>query len=344
MPIVRIDKNTNFTTIHNSLLRDTRLSLRACGLLCKMLSHCDSWNFTINGLTAGTKDGRTIVSGALKELEDLGYLVRKIVRDNLGRIKDTEYWIYDSPEAITQSETSADGEADSGNEETCEEPQEAAEEPSESAETEESSVSEKPVFFELPDTPFAGFPNMDSAPTENRTQRNTIIRNNNTRKNIYKNSKFYNSSIHQSYDGNWNADVMEYEEAKKLVKENIMYDSVCEEYSPERVDEIVEIAAEVVCMPRKTITLGTSVYPFAIAKDRILRLTANHVRYIIDSINGITHKIRHIKPYLTKTILEAETTIHTYRSNDIAQEPGFANSSFDTDSFFAVALTHAYGN
>lgn len=342
MPIVRIDKNTNFTTIHNSLLRDTRLSLRACGLLCKMLSHCDSWNFTINGLTAGTKDGRTVVSGALKELEDLGYLVRKIVRDNLGRIKDTEYWIYDSPEAITQSETSADGKADSGNEETCEEPQEAAEEPSESAETGESAASEEPVFFELPDTPFAGFPNMDSAPTENRTQRNTIIRNNNTRKNIYKNSKFYGSSIHQSHGKNQNADVMEYETAKELVKRNIGYDSVCAEYPAERVDEIVEIAAEVVCMPRKTITLGTSVYPYALAKNRILKLTADHVRFIIDSIDGITHRIRHIKPYLTKTILEAGTTINAYRRNGASQRDGFEQGSFDTASFFNTALNRAY--
>lgn len=344
MPIIRIDNHTNYTTIQNSLLRDSRLSLKACGLLCKMLSHCDSWNFTINGLAASTKDGRTTVSGALKELEELGYLVRKIVRDHFGRICDTEYWIYDSPEAAAQYASTVDGKSESGNTEPEEEP---ADETPETSKNEESAPIEAPVFFEIPEAPFAGIPDMDEAEAENCTQRNNNIRNTKVRNNIYKNSYNSNSSIYLSSEvpaENRNADVMEYEEAKRVIRENVEYETVCEQYPQERVDEIVEIAAEVVCMPRKTITLGTSVYPFAIAKDRILRLTANHVRYIIDSINGITHKIRHIKPYLTKTILEAETTIHTYRSNDTTQESGFANSSFDTDSFFAAALTRAYGN
>ena len=340
MPIVRIDKTTNYTSIQNNIFRDSRLSLKACGLLCKMLSHNDQWNFTIVGLAASTKDGRTVVSNAVKELEALGYLVRKVVRDHFGRIVDTEYWIYESPNGTSDpgDRKPEDGDGAPDSEEIPNETPDA--EPSK----DESDPEEKPVFFVPSDTPSSENPNPGVTETENCAYRNNIIRNNIHKKEYTKNPNHSFSQSNIVAAENLIPDVMEYETAKKLIRENVDYETVCEQYPQDRVDEIVEIAAEVVCMPRKTITLGTSIYPFAIAKDRILALTANHVRYIIDSINGITHKIHHIKPYLTKTILEAGTTIQTHRVNDTPKESSFENSSFETDSFFAAALKRAYGN
>jgi len=98
MPVIRIEKTANYTVISNYPLRDSRLSLKACALLCKMLCNTDTWDYSITGMAAMCKDGKSAVSSAMKELEQYGYLVRKQHRNEKGQIVDTEYIIYESPE------------------------------------------------------------------------------------------------------------------------------------------------------------------------------------------------------------------------------------------------------
>ena len=81
----------------NYHLRDTSLTLKAIGLLSKMLSLTDEWDYTTRGLAAICKEGVDAIGAALKELEASGYLVRRQLRDSRGRITDTEYIIYESP-------------------------------------------------------------------------------------------------------------------------------------------------------------------------------------------------------------------------------------------------------
>ena len=79
----------------NYHLRDTALTLKAIGLLSKMLSLTDEWDYTTRGLAAICKEGVDAIGAALKELESHGYLVRRQLRDSRGRITDTEYTIYE---------------------------------------------------------------------------------------------------------------------------------------------------------------------------------------------------------------------------------------------------------
>lgn len=97
MAVFRVEKNHNYTVMSNFHLRDTNLSLKAVGLLSKMLSLTDEWNYTTRGLAAICKEGVDAIGAALKELESCGYLVRNQLRDAKGRICDTEYIIYESP-------------------------------------------------------------------------------------------------------------------------------------------------------------------------------------------------------------------------------------------------------
>lgn len=103
MPVIRIEKTANYTVISNYPLRDSRLSLKACALLCKMLCNTDTWDYSITGMAAMCKDGKSAVSNAMKELEQYGYLVRKQHRNEKGQIVDTEYIIYESPESVCKS-------------------------------------------------------------------------------------------------------------------------------------------------------------------------------------------------------------------------------------------------
>ena len=68
MAYFRVNKSKNYTVMSNHHLRDKNLSLRAIGLLSKMLSLPDNWDYSINGLVAICKDKVPTVRGALSEL------------------------------------------------------------------------------------------------------------------------------------------------------------------------------------------------------------------------------------------------------------------------------------
>ena len=112
-------------------------------------------------------------------------------------------------------------------------------------------------------------------------------------------------------------DVMGYEEAREVVQENIEYDILCDRYPPERLDEIVDIASEALCTRRATFTLGKDTYPYALVKDRLLRLNASHIGYIIGCIDGNTTEIHQIKPYLLKTLINAPATMESYYTTKV---------------------------
>lgn len=97
--VYRVNKTRDFTVMGNTHLRDKNLSLKAVGLLSKMLSFNDGWQFSTRGLAAICKEGPDAILSALKELEKNGYLVRHRGRDSKGRLVTTEFDIYESPQA-----------------------------------------------------------------------------------------------------------------------------------------------------------------------------------------------------------------------------------------------------
>ena len=93
MAVYRVNKNRSYTVMANYHLRDKNLSLKAVGLLSKMLSFNDGWQFSTKGLSAICKEGPDAVLAALRELEDHGYLVRHRQRDAKGRMSNTVFEI-----------------------------------------------------------------------------------------------------------------------------------------------------------------------------------------------------------------------------------------------------------
>lgn len=85
----------------NFHLRDKSLSLKAVGLLSKMLSFNDGWKFSTKGLSAICKEGPDAILSALHELEKHGYLVRHRQRDGKGRMSSTIFEIYEEPQEST---------------------------------------------------------------------------------------------------------------------------------------------------------------------------------------------------------------------------------------------------
>lgn len=94
MGVIRVEHNENYTVMSNEHLRDPRLSLRAMGLMSRMLSDADNYQHSIAGLAAVCKEGRDAVRRALQELEEAGYLVREQTRKG-GSFSACDYTLYE---------------------------------------------------------------------------------------------------------------------------------------------------------------------------------------------------------------------------------------------------------
>lgn len=102
MSVFRIQKSKNYTAMSNYHLQDMNLSLKAIGLLSKMLSLPDNWDYSQAGLAAICKDGEASIRSALQELEKCGYLVRERTRDANGRMSSVEYCVYEIPKKVLE--------------------------------------------------------------------------------------------------------------------------------------------------------------------------------------------------------------------------------------------------
>lgn len=97
MAIVRAAHHSRFTVLADSIMKDSRLSLREIGLLAVMLRLPDDWKFSIAGLASICKDGQSAVRKAVQTLEACGYVVRTTGKDPKTNLRRVEYIVYEEP-------------------------------------------------------------------------------------------------------------------------------------------------------------------------------------------------------------------------------------------------------
>ena len=99
MAILRKNNHERYTVVNNDCICDDKLSLKALGLLVRLLSLPDNWEFSEEGLTKiFKKDGQSSIRTGLKELEEAGYLIRERKRDDKGRITSVEWTVLEQPQ------------------------------------------------------------------------------------------------------------------------------------------------------------------------------------------------------------------------------------------------------
>ena len=106
----------------------------------------------------------------------------------------------------------------------------------------------------------------------------------------------------------------EMESYRDLILENIEYDHLCREFTTSRedLDEIVELMVETVCAKRKTTRIAGSDFPHEIVRSRFLKLTSEHIRFVMDCMQKNTTEVRNMKQYLLTVLFNAPTTISNY--------------------------------
>lgn len=83
MPLIRGHHSFDdqFVQLPNSWMRDSRLSLKARGLLAQIMTHREDWSLSINKLAEDNGEGKHAIRAAIAELEQFGYLVRDQIND-----------------------------------------------------------------------------------------------------------------------------------------------------------------------------------------------------------------------------------------------------------------------
>ena len=96
MPLIRGHHSfdNHFTQIPNAWARDTRLSFKARGILLLLLSHTEGWSLSIESIARQNGVGKDSIRGAIRELEEFGYLKRS--QENPGRFGES-IWVTTDP-------------------------------------------------------------------------------------------------------------------------------------------------------------------------------------------------------------------------------------------------------
>ena len=276
MAVCRVEKNKNYTTMSNYHLRDPNLSNKARGLLSTMLSLPDNWDYTTRGLAKICKDGVDGITAQLKELEQYGYLVRHRIRDSNGRITDMEYIIYERPHTA-------------------------------------SPDTEKPYMVK----PDMALPRLETPAQINIDKRSTEeINTDSVNTHSFFSDETRPSVLATLETKRKEANFRDMDEYREIIKENIDYDILLSDmpYDHDRLEEILELIVETVCSTKKYIRVAGTDYPAEVVRSRLLKLDAEHIRFVFDCLKENTTKIRNIKQYLLTTLYNAPTTIGNYYS------------------------------
>lgn len=89
--VFKCGRRKGFTTVYRDVAQDERLSLKARGLFLLMQSLPDDWNYTVAGLAKKAGAGKDQIRSGLKELLDVGYLVKEQTHDEGGKFAGNVY-------------------------------------------------------------------------------------------------------------------------------------------------------------------------------------------------------------------------------------------------------------
>lgn len=109
----------------------------------------------------------------------------------------------------------------------------------------------------------------------------------------------------------WIRERMTYEQ---IIKDNINYDIIVEEYGANWLDEIVALMVDVVCSKEPFIRINKQEYPQEVVKSRFLKINSTHIEYIHFSLKENTSNVRNIRAFLITTIYRASETTDNWFS------------------------------
>lgn len=97
MEVVRVKKDKNYTTINNTIFKNKSISCKSKGIFATIMSLPNDWDFSISGMSSVLKEGKKSIYGAIKELQEYGYIEKTTTRNDKGLITGVEYKFFETP-------------------------------------------------------------------------------------------------------------------------------------------------------------------------------------------------------------------------------------------------------
>ena len=300
MAVFRVERNKGYTVMSNHHLRNKELSLKAKGLLSQMLSLPEDWDYTLAGLSFINREKIDAIREAVKELERAGYIVRSRERDEKGRLRGTDYVIFEQPQTPPVSDLP-----------TLENP--TLDNPTLEKPTQEKPTLENPMQLNK-DIPKTDLPKKEKSNTDLSSTDSIPIHS--------LNPLPYDGEAATPPERKRKEATDAYSVYEEIIKDNIEYDHFVRygQVDKDRLDEIVSIILETVCSKRKTIRIAGDDYPAELVKAKFMKLNSSHIEFVFDCMKENTTKIRNIKQYLKAVLFNAPNTIDSYYTALVAHD------------------------
>ena len=309
--VFRVFKTEKFSVISNYHLFDKRLTHKATNLLTTMLALSPVWDYTLKGLASLKKDGIDGVRSGIRELEKLGYLTRRQLRNEKGQLAHNEYLVYETPELNPNFAKS---------EENCQE-----------LPSLENPITDKKI----------NSPSLENPSTENPTQLNTKLLNTKYINQSYQDNN--NININNTYrcDEMDSIDKIDRKEIKAELKKQLSYENLISrnEADEKQINSIINILADVMSSRSQSIRIGGENKPLEEVIQRFKQLMDKHIAYVLECLNKNANKPRNIRAYLLTSLFNAPSTMDCYYARD-ADQAETKQYSFDIEEI--KALTNSF--
>lgn len=305
--VFRVFKTEKFSVISNYHLFDKRLTHKATNLLTTMLALSPVWDYTLEGLASLKKDGIDGVRSGIRELEKLGYLTRRQLRNEKGQLAHNEYLVYETPELNPNFAKSK------------------------KIPSLENPITDKKI----------NSPSLENPSTENPTQLNTKLLNTKYTNQSYQDNN--NININNTYrcDEMDSIDKIDRKEIKAELKKQLSYENLISRNKADKkqINSIINILADVMSSRSQSIRIGGENKPLEEVIQRFKQLTDKHIAYVLECLNKNADKPRNIRAYLLTSLFNAPSTMDCYYARD-ADQAETKQYSFDIEEI--KSLTNSF--
>ncbi len=101
-------------------------------------------------------------------------------------------------------------------------------------------------------------------------------------------------------------------EYRDVIKTNIEYDILIQQYAAEKIDIFVNIIVDALCSFDDTINVNSMQVPKEVVRRKLLKLDYMHIVYVIDCLDENSTKIRNYKSYILTMLYNAPDTMNHY--------------------------------
>ena len=312
--VCRVNKNKNYTVMSNYHLKSRNLSLKAIGLLSKVLSLPDDWDYSISGLTSLCKESTSAIKAALDELKEWGYLVVTKLMPNETESGRIEY-VYDFFEFSEKD----DPDAEQGNDN---QPINKVSSPKSTKQGAEKQGIENLPLEILP-LEIQTVENQGQSKTNNKIYNNKILRNkqsiNQSVCKKHKQARTFDSSEDRLIDRR----SYEFKAYSDLVKSNIDFIDFADWLeNEEEAEEIVQMIVRQICSAAPYERICNQQFPREVVKSAMLKVDNN---VLTNAISQISHanSIQNYEKYLISTLFN-EANGKTFKENAESRWADFA--------------------